>query len=149
MRFALDTNILVYAADSEAGDRHRIALDIVRRADGRDCVLALQALAELFRTLTAKRRVDANRAALLVHGWRDAFEVRPADEQCLAAAIDAVALHHLSFWDAMMWATVRRAGCRMLITEDGQNGRILGGVTFVDPFADGSSALIEEILAGP
>jgi hypothetical protein len=32
VRFTLDTNVLVYAVDKDAGDRHRIALDLVRRA---------------------------------------------------------------------------------------------------------------------
>jgi predicted nucleic acid-binding protein len=57
MRFTLDTNILVYAIDMQAGDRHLVALDLVRRARGRDCIVTLQALAELFRTLTGKHRV--------------------------------------------------------------------------------------------
>jgi predicted nucleic acid-binding protein len=43
----------------------------------------------------------------------------------------------------MLWATVRRAGVRLLITEDLQDGRILEGVRFVDPFAAHNDALIE------
>ena len=66
MRFTLDTNILVYAVDHQAGDRHRIALDVVRRTRGRDAVVTLQALAELFRTLTARHRVAPARAAEIV-----------------------------------------------------------------------------------
>jgi len=52
VRFTLDTNVLVYAVDRLAGEKHRIALDIVRRAQGADLVLTLQSLAELFRALT-------------------------------------------------------------------------------------------------
>jgi len=40
----------------------------------------------------------------------------------------------LSFWDAMIWATVKEAGGKQLISEDFQNGIELEGVTFINPF---------------
>jgi predicted nucleic acid-binding protein len=54
-RFSLDTNILVYAADLAAGERHERALEILDRAVRRDCVLTLQALAEFFHVTTRKQ----------------------------------------------------------------------------------------------
>lgn len=148
MRFTFDTNILVYAIDREAGERHRIALDLVRRARGKDCIITLQALAELFRTLTGKGRLDPARAIAVVQAWRDAATIVAADETCLVDAMDAVADHDWSFWDAMIWATAKRAGCRLLISEDGQDGRTLGGVTIVNPFLLVSSPLLHQAL-GP
>ena len=134
MRFTFDTNVLVYALDRGAGDRHRIALDLVRRAQGKDCVITLQALAELFRTLTGKSRMAPAEATKIVQAWRDVVPVFAADDMCLIDAMDAVSAHNWSFWDAMIWATAKRAGCRLLISEDGQDGRTLGGVTLVNPF---------------
>lgn len=148
MRFTLDTSILVYAADSDAGDRHRIALDIVRRLRGADCVITLQALAELFRTLTGpKHRVDPARAAAVIARWQDALPVVAADALSLTDAMDAVIHHGWSFWDAMIWATAKRHGCRWLFTEDGQEGRILGGVTLVNPFAVDAGLWLEEVFS--
>src|SRR5438477_3111673 len=134
MRFTLDTNVLVYAIDTDAGDRHRIALDVVRRARGKDCIITLQTLAELFRTLTDKGKVKPATAIAVVHGWRDAVPIFAADEICLVDAMDAASDHGWSFGHAMIWATAKRAGCRLLISEDGQDGRTLGGVTIVNPF---------------
>jgi len=148
-RFTLDTNILVYAIDRDAGDRHRGAVDLVRRLGGRDCVLTLQSLAELFRTLTgAKMRVPPAEAAALVQSWRDALPVIAADDACLTDAMDAVTHHGWSFWDAMIWATAKRHGCRFLLSEDGQAGRTLGGVTILNPFAADGRALLDDLL-GP
>jgi predicted nucleic acid-binding protein len=149
MRFTIDTNVLVYAADSQAGDRHRKAIEVLARARGRDCVLTIQALAELFRALTGRHKVPAERAAAMIQVWRDALPVVAADEVCLVEAMDAVAAHSWSFWDAMIWATAKRAGCRLLITEDGQDGRTLGGVTLVNPFADNPSPLLLAALGMP
>lgn len=63
-----------------------------------------------------------------------------ANDLSLKDAMDAVIHHGWSFWDAMIWATAKQHGCRLLITEDGQSGRTLGGVTLINPFlpdADG------------
>ena len=142
MRFSLDTNVLVYAAIQQSGPKHRVAIDIVERARSRDCVIALQALGELFRVLTGRFKVLPADATALVHEFRATIPVVAADN-CLIDAMDAVVGHSLSFWDAMMWATTRRAGCRLLLSEDGDDGRTLGGVTLVDPFASRSPLLRE------
>ena len=60
-----------------------------------------------------------------------------ATEADLADAIDTHRTYNISFWDAMLWATARRAGCTLLLSEDFQDGRVLGGVTFRNPFAAG------------
>lgn len=146
MRFTFDTNVLVYAVDRDAGDRHRIALDLVRRARGKDFVITLQALAELFRALTGKGKAAPAQAAAIVHAWRDVAPVFAADDMCLVDAMDAVADHSWSFRDAMMWATAKRAGCRLLISEDGQDGRALGGVTIINPFLATPSPLLAQVL---
>ncbi|WP_158043632.1 PIN domain-containing protein [Skermanella pratensis] len=149
MRFTLDTNILVYAVQLEAGDRHRQAIDLVRRIRGRDCVLTLQSLGELFRTLTSsKLRIEPAHATAIVQQWRDTLPVVAADDICLTDAMDAVVHHGWSFWDAMMWATAKRHGCRLLLSEDGQTGRTLGGVTILNPFAAGSQPLLDTALGG-
>ncbi len=106
----------------------------------------LQALAELFRTLTGKGKVEPAKAIAVVQAWRDAVPVFAADDTCLLDAMDAVADHGWSFWDAMMWATAKRAGCRLLVSEDGQDGRTLGGVTIVNPFAGTPSPLLSQAL---
>ena len=147
MRLTLDTNILVYAVDRNAGERHEIALDLVRRARETDCVLTLQSLAELFRVLTSpKLGVSPAQAGSIVQQWRDALPVVAADEACLTDAIEAVTHNGWSFWDAMIWATAKRHGCRFLLSEDGQSGRTLGGVTVVNPFKPADAALLAMAL---
>jgi predicted nucleic acid-binding protein len=151
VRFTFDTNILVYVEDRDAGERHRIAIDMIARARGRDCVITLQALSELFRTLTTRKNLPAPQAADIVLEWREIMPVVAADAGCLTDAMDYVMSEGWSFWDAMMLATAKKAGCRLLITEDGQAGRTVGGVTIVNPFAATVSPLLTEALglSGP
>ena len=134
-RFSLVTNILVYAVDRDGGERHRLCMELVGRAARRDCVLAVQALAEFFHATTRKNLLGASEAGRFVRDWLEVFEVASADSGALAEAMAAVDEHRFSFRDAMLWATARQAGCSVLVSEDMQHGRRLGGVEFVNPFA--------------
>lgn len=145
-RFTLDTNVLVYAVDRDAGDRHARARELVGRAARRDCVLTVQALAEFFHATTRKNRLDPARAGAFVRDWLDVFRVVAADEAALADAMDAVGEHRLAFWDAMLWATARRAGCAAILSEDLQHGRRLGGVEVVNPFAADAAGRLAALL---
>ena len=52
----------------------------------------------------------------------------------------------LSFWDGMLWATANRAGCRMLFSEDLEDGRRLDGVLFCNPFVPENQKLVDLAL---
>ncbi len=134
-RFSLDTNILVYAVDRDAGERHRRSRELIEQSARCDCVLTLQALAEFFHATTRKTLLEPERASVFVRSWLEVFPAISANESDLADAIDAVGEHRLSFWNAMLWAAARRAGCSAILTEDMQHGRRLGGVEFVNPFS--------------
>ena len=117
-----------------------------RRAE-RDCVLTLQSLAEFFHATTRKNLLGASDAGSFVRDWLEVFEVAPATGAALADAMSAVDEHRLSFWDAMLWATARQAGCSAIVSEDMQHGRRLGGVEFVNPFAPQAAATMATLLA--
>lgn len=147
MRVTLDSNILVYAADSEGGARHADALRLVRRAVRSDCILTLQSLGEFFHAVTRKGKLAPGAARAFIDDWRAVLPVHAADEDCLTEAVRAVERHTLSFWDAMLWAAARQAGCRLVLSEDLQDGRTLAGVTFVNPFVRRNETLLEAALA--
>ena len=149
MRVTFDANILLYALVRQDPSKRRVARDLIRRARTADCVITLQTLGEMFRVLTGKLRVPAAEATAAVAEWRAAVPVVAANEACLIDAMDAVAGHGLSFWDAMLWATAKHAGCGLLVTEDGQDGFALGGVTWVNPFASPRPSLLVQALRAP
>ena len=145
-RFSLDTNILVYAVDRDAGDRHLRSRELVGRAALSDCVLTMQSLAEFFHATTRKNLLQPERAGVFVRSWLEVFPVTSADQSGLVDAMDAVAEHRLSFWDAMLWAAARQAGCSAIVSEDMRHGRRLGGVEFVNPFAADAAPRIASFL---
>lgn len=147
-RFCLDTNILVYAVDHRAGDRHERAGEIFEQASWRNCVLPVQVLAEFFQVTTRKKLLEPERARSFILSWVNTFHLAWADSTTLIDAIDAVGEHRLSFWDAMIWAVARRAGCSAMLSEDMQDGRSLGGVAFINPFAEDAEERLEALFRG-
>jgi predicted nucleic acid-binding protein len=142
-RITFDTNVLIYAAIADASPRHQIAERLLARAAQVNCVLVLQSLAEFVWVSTRKAYLSMDAAATMVGTWLDIYPSVQATPETVRAALVAVRRHHLGFWDAMLWAVAREAGCRYLLSENFQAGRTLEGVTFVNPFAPGG--LPEEV----
>jgi predicted nucleic acid-binding protein len=146
MTVAFDTNILIYAIDTAAGPRHASAGALIERVllGGRG-LLILQTMTEFYSVATGKFRIRSRDALLFLDELRAVLAVHAADERDFDRATRGEG-GGLSFWDALIWATADRVGVRYLLTEDFQDGRVLGGVTFVDPFADRNRALLSRIL---
>ena len=133
-RLTLDTNILFYAMDRDAGSRHNLAMEIVDRASVFDCVLVLQSLCEFYAAVTGKGKIPSEEAEAQINDWMQLFPVVSASSKTLNKAITAVNSHSLSFWDAMLWAVAREAGVKLLISEDFQHDRVLDSIRFCNPF---------------
>ena len=133
-RITLDTNILIYAVDKDAGNRHQRAMAIVDDAVERDCILILQVLSEFFSTVTRKGKMPIGDAKEQVQDWLLLFPTILPKSSTLTLAINAVENHRLSFWDAMLWAAAKQSGVNVLLSEDFQHGRELEGVLFHNPF---------------
>jgi predicted nucleic acid-binding protein len=144
---SFDANVLVYAADRNVGLRHDRAVELIERAIRvGNCIQTLQSFCEFYNVATRKLGVDPQVAAVFVDGWHATLPVETPVTADLTDAMRAVREHRLSFWDAMLWATARRIGVNALLTEDLQDGRIVEGVRFVNPFAAHNDALIDRAI---
>jgi predicted nucleic acid-binding protein len=133
-RVTLDTNILIYAIDSSEGSKHALAGKILLMAAASRQPLMLQSLNELCAVVRKKRLMSPAALKKAVEFHRNAFEIEPPAVEDLLDALQANEDHKLPLWDALLWATARRAGCKIVFSEDFQDGRELGGVRFVNPF---------------
>jgi predicted nucleic acid-binding protein len=134
-RVFLDTNILVYADDLDAGPKRRVATELITKAIvDRNGVLSTQILQEFFvvatRKLGVKPEVARRKVELL--STLDVVRIQVGD---VLEAIDLHRLHKLSFWDSLVLRCAIVAGCERLLSEDLQHGRIIGGVRIENPFA--------------
>jgi predicted nucleic acid-binding protein len=134
----VDANILVYAFDASAGDKHTVAAALLARLweNGGGC-LSVQVLQEFFVVITRKvpKPLSSDEAADRI---RD-FEAWDVFTPTIDDVLSAIALHtkaNLSFWDAMIVEAAAEAGCEMLWSEDLTHGRQLRGVRIQNPFRD-------------
>ena len=134
-RFSLDANILIYALDRGAGNKHHRAVAVIGYAKDRDCTLTIQALGEFYVAVTRKGIVAKADAADQVRDWMGLFPMTAANARALDGAVTAAAEGRLGFWDAVLLTTAGEAGCSIVLSEDMQDGATFGGVTVRNPFA--------------
>jgi predicted nucleic acid-binding protein len=148
VRIALDTNVLAYAEGINGVERRDAALALIRRVPQEAAIVPVQVLGELFNVLVrkgGKSRSDARDALL---SWRDTFPVVETSPEVMLAAADLATDHQLGIWDAVILSGASQAGCRLLLSEDLQEGFTWSGVTVVNPFASPQHALLHALLGG-
>jgi len=136
-RFTLDTNILIYAVDRSAGEKHRIAAEVVDRSLDCWCVLTLQALAEFVCAVTRKDLVPMPEAVAQARNWLTAFPIVVADARALDLAYSAAQARRFGLFDALLLATARIAGCSLVLSESMHDGGTFDGVAIRNPLVEG------------
>jgi predicted nucleic acid-binding protein len=66
--------------------------------------------------------------------WLDTFPIVCASAGAVVAALDHVLGGRTSYWHRLLIATAAEAGCSTILTEDMENGVVLGGVRVISPF---------------
>jgi predicted nucleic acid-binding protein len=130
----LDTNILVYAYDADAGEKRIIALGLAERGwlQLGGTAISVQVLQELYVNLVRKGRTHEE-ASVIIHD----LSVWPVVENTLSLLHNAIALKdrwQTSLWDALILAAAQHSGADTLISEDLNHGQDYGGIRVMNPF---------------
>lgn len=133
-RLTFDTNILYYALDIDSGEKHLLAADLLRAAAHADSVLLLQSLAELYNAARKRQVIPLGAVERFIAENLTVLPVVALEPADLLPAIALQGLHHVQFWDALLITTASRAGCTLLLSEDGQHRRVFDGLTVLNPF---------------
>lgn len=134
----LDTNLLIYAHDSNAPDfqaRAEALLDQLQHT-GRG-VLSVQCLAEFASVAMRRLRppMTAAEAYVQVERLMRAYRVFELTPAVVLEAVRGVREHQLAYYDAQLWAIARLNQIPIIFSEDFNVGATLEGVRFVNPFA--------------
>lgn len=149
MRIALDTNVLAYAEGVKGAVRREQTLKLIQRLPPEALVLPAQALGELFNVLVRKAKRRPVRAREAVMSWRDAYAVVDMSAAIIVSATDLASDHGLTIWDSVMLAASAEAECRLLLSEDLQDGFTWRGVTVANPFAATLHPILAAVLVPP
>ncbi len=142
MRIALDTNVLAYAEGINGVERRDAALALIRRVPQEAVVVPVQVLGELFNVLVRKGGKSRGEARDALLSWRDTFPVVETSPEVMLAAVDLATDHQFGIWDAIILSAASQSGCRLLLSEDLQEGFTWAGVTVVNPFSTPRHALL-------
>jgi predicted nucleic acid-binding protein len=133
----VDTNVLVCARDFSDPDKQRRAQAWMSKLwELKAGCTSVQVLNEFYVTVTRKLR-----PAMQVSDARadvaDLGEWNPVtlSDELLNQAWAIEDRFGLSFWDSMVVSAAQSARCRLLLTEDLQDGLEIDGLTVIDPFA--------------
>ncbi|MGB4137382.1 MAG: PIN domain-containing protein [Microbacterium sp.] len=138
-RAFLDTNVLVYAYEPDAGPRHEVAatlLDGLGRS--RRATLSVQVMLEFHNTMTRRMR-HVGYTPDVARRLMQRFSRWPTHSPVAEDVVAAVALSHeaqLSIWDAMIVRSAQQMGCGVLWTEDLSHGQVIEGVEIRSPFRE-------------
>jgi predicted nucleic acid-binding protein len=146
VRLALDTNILVYAEGVNGVSLKKTAVDIIRTLSPHETFVPVQVLGELFYVLVRKAGLKRESARTAILSWHDDFPVIETSPAIVLAAADLSVDHGLRIWDAVILAAAASAGCRLLLSEDMQEGFTWSGVTVTNPFSPGRHELLSALL---
>lgn len=146
MRIGLDTNILVYAEGVNGEAMSKASQTVLAALPTQDILLPAQVLGELFAVLTRKAGRTSAQARDAVMQWRDSYATVDTSGPVLLAAVDLAADHHFAIWDAVIMAAVAEADCRLLLSEDLQDGFSWRGVTVANPFAEQRHPLLAALI---
>lgn len=132
----IDTNIIVYAYDISAGEKHTKAVEIMKDLwNAGHGMTSTQVLQEFFVTTTKKisKPLDVITAKEIVKDllkWKTVI----VDGGIILEAIDIHREHKYSFWDSVIIASAVEGGAGTLFSEDLSDKHKIKGIVIKNPF---------------
>jgi len=137
-RTFVDTNVLVYAVDESAPAKRGRAREILDGPErGSTLVVSTQVLSEFYAVVTRRLQVplppaEAERAVRHLSG----MAVATLDAGTVTSAVARAAKGGISIWDSLIVQAAIESGCRVLLSEDLQDGAEFDGVRVENPFRE-------------
>ena len=132
----VDTNVLIYAHDADAGTKHETAKAVLRDLwPQRAGVLSMQVLQEFYVNVTRKiaTPLPKSSARAVVDSYMVwCVDTTPAE---ISAAFRIEDEAGIGFWDALIVAAARKAGAEQILSEDLNSGQMIAGVWIRNPFS--------------
>ena len=132
----IDTNVLVYAYDIDAGRKRQTAQEVLLNLwQERSGAVSMQVLQEFYTTSTRKlaSTLSKEKARLILNRYAHwCIATTPAEIKEAFLIEDAA---RIGFWDALIVATAIKAGASRILSEDLNPGQMIAGVQIVNPFA--------------
>lgn len=134
-KYFVDTNILIYAHDLDAGVKHERARQLVEQLwNTGEGVLSTQVLQELCVNLRRKlaRPLPVDEIRRLIQDYLT-WEIVVNTPESVIQALDIEVRYKVSYWDALVLQAAETSGAAILYSEDLAAGQRYGAVQVVNP----------------
>src|SRR5215475_11896819 len=135
-RFFLDTNIFVYAFDPSVPAKHRIAADLIQDAIAkRNGAVSYQVIQEFYNVAIRRFATPMSPAEAQLY-FSNVFRPLFAVNFSPALMFEAFRIrerYRLSWYDSLVFASAIESECRVLYSEDFQNGMLVDDVRVKNP----------------
>ena len=134
-KYFVDTNILIYAHDRDAGRKHERARQLMEGlwTTGQG-VLSTQVLQEV--CVNLRRRIahplPSDEIRKLIEDYLS-WEIVVNTPQSILAALDIETRYKVSYWDALILQAAESCGAAVLYSEDLASGQRYGALEVVNP----------------
>jgi predicted nucleic acid-binding protein len=146
MRFALDSNIILYSEGVNDPERSAMAQNLIEAMDGLPVIIPLQALGETLNVFTRKLLLSKASAIERLQPWKDDYLTQETNVSIFQDALELVSKYGFQIWDGVILAAASYAGASFLFSEDMQDGFIWQGTRVVNPFASVPDPIIPALL---
>ena len=146
MNVAIDTNVLAYAEGVNGHAAKQAALQVLEALPPDSTFIPVQVLGELFNVLVRKAGWSRPKAGKAILSWGDGFPLIETSSDIMLAASDLAGAHQFGIWDAVIVSAAADARCRLLLSEDLQEGFTWRGVTVTNPLAPSKHPLLQAAL---
>ena len=132
----VDTNILIYAHDMDAGAKHDVAISLIEKIwEEKTGIISTQVIQEFYVNVTRKipnpiTPVLARGLILNYFSWH----LEAIEPHTILLASEIEERYVLSFWDSLIIAAASQSNAGKILTEDMNHGQIIEGVLIENPF---------------
>ncbi len=132
----IDTNVLIYAHDIDAGAKHQVAKAVLQKLwNEKTGLLSAQVLQEFYVNVTGKILTPlskdlARRVVSSYSIW--CMETTPTE---ILSAFRIEDESGIGFWDALIVSAASKSDARRILSEDLNAGQRVAGILIENPFA--------------
>lgn len=132
----VDTNILIYAYDIDAGKKHEICKKELKNLwDNGNGVISTQVMQEFYVNVTRKipEPIPPSKARHIIEQYKT-WQVEIITAELILFASIIQERNQLSFWDSLILAAANQANAETLLSEDLNSDQTIESVKIVTPF---------------
>ncbi len=135
--FLIDSNILIYNYDEADPAKHKTSKTLIDRCWDKEINLAIstQNLSEFFSVTTRKKVLEKKKAITIISDIIEfsGFVKLDFDHKTSLEAAKISEEHHMSYWDSLLAATMKKNGILNLYTENAKDFK-MPWLNVINPF---------------